>query len=168
METSYVPKIKESIGVQSWKTERNVASVALRSIVTGVAMSAACGAAMLVSGAARSGSPWAGINSMATAFGIGPKRAPKRFAGATSVAAAAILVGGLIGMAAVYEGALVATRKRRTLGTGLLVALGGVALDRFVLSDNLVPNFVRTMGKAGTSAKYAALGLAAAAPLAGR
>ncbi|HEX2571134.1 MAG TPA: hypothetical protein VH877_16375 [Polyangia bacterium] len=45
---------------------------------------------------------------------------------------------------------------------GALSALGGYVVDRFVLPSRLVPNSRRTMGRSGTVAKYAALGLASA------
>lgn len=79
-----------------------------------------------------------------------------------TLAGAGVLAAGLLVYAGLYEGTLAASGKRRSLGTGILAALGGFAVDQLLLKTELVPNFRRTLGDRGTVAKYAALGIAAA------
>lgn len=150
--------IKETIGGRGARARRLVG----RSLGSALAMSVACGATMMVASQLRSGSPWAGLNAMATAVGLGPKKAKKRFDMAATIAGAGVLAAGFLVYASLYEGALAASGKRRSLGTGILAALGGFAVDQLLLKNELVPNFRRTLGDRGTVAKYAALGISAA------
>lgn len=157
-----IPPIKTEIGTRAWRARRSTTRFMGRTFGSALAMSAACGAAMLVASQLRNGSPWAGLNAMATAVGLGPKRARKRFDASATLAGAGVLVGGFVLYAALYEGSLMATGKRRSLASGVLAALGGFGVDQLALRSELVPNFRRTLGDGGTLAKYAALGLAAA------
>lgn len=62
-------------------------------------MSVACGATMMVASQLRSGSPWAGLNAMATAVGLGPKKAKKakkRFDMTATIAGAGVLAAGFL------------------------------------------------------------------------
>ena len=117
---------------------------------------------MMVASQLRSGSPWAGLNAMATAVGLGPKKAKKRFDMTATIAGAGVLAAGFLVYASLYEGTLAASGKRRSLGTGILAALGGFAVDQLLLKNELVPNFRPTLGDRGIVAKYAALGIPAA------
>jgi hypothetical protein len=161
MTSSGIPPIKETIGSKGWRARRNATRIFGRTLGSTLAMTAACGATMLVASQLRSGSPWAGLNAMATAVGLGPRRARKHFDGATTLAGAGVLAAGFLAYAVVYEGVLAATGRRRSLLTGLVAGLGGYATDQLLLRRELFPNFRRTLGDGGTFAKYAALGLAA-------
>jgi hypothetical protein len=153
-----LPPIKETIGGRGWRARR----LAGRSFGSALAMSVACGATMMIASQLRSGSPWAGLNAMATAVGLGPRKAKKRFDMTATIAGAGVLAAGFVVFAGLYEATLEASGKRRSLATGLIAALGGFAADQLLLKNELVPNFRRTLGDGGTLAKYAALGLAAA------
>jgi hypothetical protein len=48
--------------------------------------------------------------------------------------------------------------------SGALLALGGYAIDCWILPKQLLRDFERSMGQVGTFAKYASLALAATAP----
>ncbi|MDB4934402.1 MAG: hypothetical protein JWP87_1374 [Labilithrix sp.] len=158
-----LPPIKETIGRRSWFGRRRSAPGFIgRTIGSTLAMTVACGATMLVASQLRSGSPWGGLNAMATAVGLGPRRARKRFDRSATLAGAGVLAAGLLAYAIIYEGVLSATGRRRSLMTGLLAGLGGYATDQLLMRRELVPNFRRTLGDGGTLAKYAALGLMAA------
>jgi hypothetical protein len=156
-----IPPIKETIGTRGWRARRSGTRFVGRTIASTLAMTVACGATMLISSKLRSGSPWAGLNAMATAIGLGPRRARKTFDGMTTLAGAGVLAAGLLGYAVIYETVLAATGRRRTLVSGLLAALGGYATDQLLMRSELMPNFRRTLGDRGTFAKYAALGLVA-------
>ena len=88
--------IKETFGGRGARARRLVG----RSLGSALAMSVACGATMMVASRLRSGSPWAGLNAMATAVGLGPKKAKKRFDMTATIAGAGVLAVGLL----VYEG----------------------------------------------------------------
>jgi hypothetical protein len=137
-------------------------SLISRSLVTGARMSIATGVTMLLASALHRGSPWAGFNAMTNAVGIGGRRPKARFDGARTLLGLGTLVGGSAVTAAMYEAALARMPRRRGLASGMLTALAGYAIDRFVLPSAVVPSFVRTLGPGGTLAKYTALGLAAA------
>jgi hypothetical protein len=133
-----------------------------RTCSTAIVSSAAATATMLLSGALHRDAPWAGINAMTSA--IGGRPAPSGFQRNRTLLGLGILVGGLTAMSAVYELALERAPGRRGLFTGALFALGGYAIDRWLLPKQLLRNFQRGMGPVGTFAKYAALGIATAAP----
>ena len=134
---------------------------------TGAAMTAACGAAMMISSTAERGSPWAGLNAMATAIGVGRRRVRAGlgagFDGEATPIGIALLTGGLLLHGVVYRKAFGRFARRRPLVSGALSGLFGYAYDRWLLPDWLLPNFRVTMGRGGTAAKYVALGVASAA-----
>jgi hypothetical protein len=134
----------------------------IRGLKTGATLAAATTATMLISSTFKSKSPWAGLNAMATAVGVGGRRPSKSFGPVATPAGLGVLVGGMLVWGLGYEAALAATGRRSSLFTGALSALGGYAFDRLILPDHLVPNFQKTMGTLGTLAKYTALGLASA------
>jgi hypothetical protein len=162
MTSGGIPPIKETIGTPGWRARRSGMRLFGRTIGSTLAMTAACGATMLIASQLRSRTPWAGFNAMATAVGLGPRRARKHFDGTTTVAGLGVLAAGFLAYAVVYEGALAAAGRRRSLLTGILAGLGGYATDQLMLRGKVFPNFRRTLGDGGTFAKYAALGLAAA------
>lgn len=140
----------------------------LRTTVTqglkrGASLVAATTAAMMVSSFIARGSPWAGLNAMATAIGAGGRRASDRFNRAQTPTGLGLLTGGLLAWGVLYEGALALSHRRSTLATGALSGLAGYAFDSVVLPGWVVPNFRRKMGVGGTIAKYATLGIASAA-----
>jgi hypothetical protein len=124
-------------------------------------MAVATGTTMVLAATVHRGSPWAGLNAMTNALGFDHRRPKARFDGARSLLGVGILVGGLVGFAALYEAALARLPWRRGIVSGALAGLGGFAVDRWLLPDALVPSFERTLGRGGTTAKYVALGLAA-------
>jgi pimeloyl-ACP methyl ester carboxylesterase len=125
-----------------------------RGLKTGAALAVATTATVMVASCVESGSPWAGVNAMATGFGVGGRRVRDGFCLKTSPAGFVFLTGGLIAMGMAYEASLAAVGRRSTLSTGALHGLAGFVLDRFILADPLVPNFRRKMGIFGTAAKY--------------
>lgn len=137
--------------------------VLTRTLATTARMSVAASATMLFASAVHRGAPWAGINAMNRALD-GHARTAKSFAPERSLLGLAILVGGLGVTCALYEAALARHPHRRGMLSGVLLALGGYAIDRFVLPKQLLRDFERTMGPVGTFAKYSALALAATAP----
>lgn len=140
-----------------------MAGTVTRGLKTGVALTAASGATMMISSALERGSPWAGLNAMATAVGVRKRRFGARFDADVTPLGMALLTGGLLAWGIAYEGALGAVGRRSRLIAGALSGLGGYAFDKIVLPDWVVPNFRRAMGPAGAAAKYVAIGLASAA-----
>jgi hypothetical protein len=116
----------------------------------------------MISAIFKSKSPWAGINAMATAIGVGGRRPSKSFGPVATPTGLGLLVGGMLVWGIGYEAALSASGQRSSALTGALSAIGGYAFDRLILPDHLVPNFRKTMGTLGTVAKYTALGIASA------
>lgn len=137
--------------------------IVTRGLKTGLALTAASMTTMVVASAFERRSPWAGLNAMATAAGIGGRRARDRFDAAVTPAGIGLLAGGLLLWGLGYAAALGATQRRSSLVTGALSGLGGYALDRWILPSWLLPNFRRTLGPVGTTGKYVALALASAA-----
>lgn len=103
---SGIPPIKETIGTSGWRARR----VVRRSFGSALTMSIACGATMLVASQLRSGSPWAGLNAVAAAVGLGPRKAKKRFDTSTTLAAAGALTAGFLVLAGLYQTARAAMR----------------------------------------------------------
>lgn len=133
-----------------------------RGLKTGATIAAATTATMMISAIFKSKSPWAGINAMATAIGVGGRRPSKSFGPVATPTGLGLLVGGMLVWGIGYEAALSASGQRSSALTGALSAIGGYAFDRLILPDHLVPNFRKTMGTLGTVAKYTALGIASA------
>jgi protease I len=133
-----------------------------RGLKTGLALAAAAGASMMISSAVERGSPWAGINAMVTASGVGRLRARDRFDSAATPVGLLLLTGGLLALGVASEPALGAVRRRSPVLAGALSGLGAYAIDRFVLPDRVLRDFRRKMGPAGTAAKVLALALASA------
>ena len=103
-----LPPIKETIGTPGWHARRAVG----RSFSSALTMSIAAGATMLVASHLRTGSPWLGLNTMATVLGLGPRKAKKRFDMGATLGAAGVLAAGMLVLAGLYQGALTATRRR--------------------------------------------------------
>lgn len=139
-----------------------MSSIVIRGLKTGAALAGAITTTMAVSSALKSKSPWAGLNAMATGIGVGGKKPSKEFDSTETVAGLGFLVGGMLVWGLGYEAALAAAGRRSSVVTGAMSTLAGYALDRWVLSDHLVPNFKKTMGVSGTIAKYATLGIVSA------
>jgi protease I len=136
--------------------------IVTRGLLTGVALTAASGATMMTSSAIERGSPWAGLNAMATAIGLRRRRVSDSFEAGVTPIGIALLTGGLLAWGLAYQGALAGTARRGGLVSGVLSGLGGYAFDELVLPRWVIPNFRRKMGVSGTMAKYVALGIASA------
>jgi len=125
-----------------------------RGLKTGAALAVATTATVMLASSVERGSPWAGVNAMATGFGVGGRRVRDGFALKVTPAGFLFLTGGLVAMGMAYEASIAEAGRRSTLFTGALLGLAGYALDRFILADPLVPNFRRKMSILGTAAKY--------------
>ncbi|WP_437585285.1 hypothetical protein [Sorangium sp. So ce1000] len=137
--------------------------IVTRGLRTGAVLTAATMCTMMAASAIKRGSPWAAMNSMAVAVGLGGRRAKHRFDPIATPAGIAALAGGLLAWGIAYEKALDAAGRRSGPLTGALSALGGFVLDDLVLPDRLMKSLRDTMGVAGTLGKYVALGVASAA-----
>ena len=133
-----------------------------RGLTSGATMAAATATTMMIASSLARGSPWAGLNVMATTIGVGGRRAPVRFDPQATPAGLAVLIGGLLAWGLLYEGALAATHRQRSPATAALSGALGYVVDKVALPSRVVPNFRRTMGLGGTIAKYAALAIASA------
>lgn len=133
-----------------------------RGLKTGVTLAAATTVTMGIASIFKSGSPWAGINAMASATGIVGRRPRRHFAAVATPVGLSVLTGGMLLWGIGYEAALAKSGRRSSVLTGAVSALAGYVLDRFILPDQLQPNFHKTMGRTGTFVKYIALGTASA------
>ncbi|WP_437949176.1 hypothetical protein WME98_52865 [Sorangium sp. So ce296] len=140
-----------------------MSEIVTRGLRTGAALTAATMCTMMAASTLKRGSPWASMNAMATAVGLGGRRASDRFDPVVTPAGVAVLAGGLLAWGIGYEKALDATGKRSGPLTGALSALGGFLFDELILPDRLMKNFRDKMGVLGTLSKYVALGVASAA-----
>ncbi|WP_437923015.1 hypothetical protein WMF37_28765 [Sorangium sp. So ce291] len=140
-----------------------MSEIVTRGLRTGAVMTAATMCTMMAASTLKRGSPWASMNAMATAVGIGGRRVSDRFDPVVTPAGIAVLAGGLLAWGIGYEKALDASGQRSGALTGALSALGGFLLDELVLPDRLMQNFRAKMGVVGTLSKYVALGVASAA-----
>ena len=104
MSNGGIPPIKETIGTRRWRARRATARYLGQTIGSTLAMSAAFAIASLVTSHVRSGSPWAGLNGMAVAAGVGRRRARGRFESSTTLAGLGVLAAGVLAVAAVYQG----------------------------------------------------------------
>ncbi|WP_437774242.1 hypothetical protein [Sorangium sp. So ce1097] len=136
--------------------------IVARGLRTGAVMTAATMCTMMAASTLKRGSPWASMNAMATAVGVGGRRVGDRFDAVVTPAGIAALAGGLLVWGIGYEKALDAAGRRSDALTGALSAFGGFLLDELVLPDRLMKNFRRKMGVLGTFSKYVALGVASA------
>jgi protease I len=139
-----------------------VGGIVTRGLLTGVALTAASGATMMTSSAIERGSPWAGLNAMASAVGLRRRRPRDDFDASVTPIGLALLTGGLLAWGLAYQGTLAGTRRRGGLVSGVLSGLGGYAFDQYVMPNWVIPNFRRKMGVKGTFAKYAVIGLVSA------
>lgn len=137
--------------------------IVARGLRTGAVMTAATMCTMMVASTVKRGSPWASMNAMATAVGVGGRRVGDRFDPVVTPAGIAALAGGLLVWGIGYEKALDAAGRRSDALTGVLSAFGALLLDELVLPERLMKSFRRKMGVLGTFGKYVALGVASAA-----
>lgn len=140
-----------------------VRTIVTRGLITGAVLAASTAGVMMIASRVESGSPWAGLNAMATAVGVGERPLRDRFDAAVTPVGIAVLTGGLLAWGVAYEGALAATHRRGGLLTGALSGALGYALDRLVLPSRVVSNFRRATGLGGMIATYATVALAGAA-----
>ncbi|WP_437540761.1 hypothetical protein WME97_25285 [Sorangium sp. So ce367] len=139
-----------------------MSEIVTRGLRTGAVLTAATMCTMMAASTLKRGSPWAAMNAMAAAVGLGGRRAKRRFDPVATPAGMAALAGGLLVWGIGYEKALDAAGRRGGALTGALSALGGFLLDDLVLPSRLMKGFRDTMGVAGTVGKYVALGVASA------
>ncbi|KYF75983.1 hypothetical protein BE11_05615 [Sorangium cellulosum] len=137
--------------------------IVTRGLRTGAVMTAATMCTMMAASTLKRGSPWASMNAMATAVGVGGRRVSDRFDPVVTPVGIAALAGGLLAWGIGYEKALDAAGRRGDALTGALSAFSGFLLDELVLPDRLIKNFRDKMGVLGTFSKYVALGVASAA-----
>jgi hypothetical protein len=130
-------------------------------LVPTLAISGACLGTLLVASWRQRGSPWAGLNAVASGLGLVGDRPPARFD----------LPLALVGLGVVTAGSFAIAVGQRKLATGigkspitvaLMVGLGTFAVDRLVMGRDLVPALKRTLGGGGTVLKYGLMGIAAA------
>ncbi|XXX72056.1 hypothetical protein WMF30_30860 [Sorangium sp. So ce134] len=140
-----------------------MSEIVTRGLRTGAVLTAATMCTMMAASTLKRGSPWASMNAMATAIGLGGRRASDRFDPVVTPAGVAVLAGGLLAWGIGYEKALDAAGRRSSPLTGALSALGGFLFDELILPDRLMKNFRDKMGVVGTLSKYVALGVASAA-----
>ncbi|WP_437961780.1 hypothetical protein WME76_20485 [Sorangium sp. So ce119] len=137
--------------------------IVTRGLRTGAVMTAATMCTMMAASTLKRGSPWASMNAMATAVGVGGRRVSDRFDPVVTPVGIATLAGGLLAWGIGYEKALDAAGRRGDALTGALSAFSGFLLDELVLPDRLMKNFRDKMGVLGTFSKYVALGVASGA-----
>ena len=102
------------------------------------------------------------MNAVAAGFGLERRRKRKGFDAARTGIGFATVVGGCIALAFAYR--LVPGRIGRSrLARAAVIGLGAFAIDRFAMNEKLVPALRRALGAPGLTAKYLALGAAAAA-----
>jgi protease I len=134
-------------------------NITTRGLGTGALLTLASTATMMGSSAIETGSPWSGINAMATAVGKRRRFFETDYEPSVTPFGLLVLSGGLLAWGMAFQGALAKSKRRNSLVAGALSALGGYALDAFVLPKWVLPNFRGAMGSTGTFAKYAAMGL---------
>ncbi|XYH92833.1 hypothetical protein ACMHYB_33820 [Sorangium sp. So ce1128] len=140
-----------------------MSEIVTRGLRTGAVLTAATMCTMMAASTLKRGSPWASMNAMASAVGVGGRRVSDRFDPIVTPTGVAVLAGGMLAWGIGYEKALDAAGQRSDALTGALSALGGFLLDELVLPDRLMKNFRAKMGVVGTLSKYVALGVASAA-----
>lgn len=87
-------------------------AIVTRGLGTGAVLAASTAAAMMIAGRLERGSPWVGVNALASAVGAGGRRVRNRFDPVATPVGLAILAGGLLALGFVYE-RVAATRLRR-------------------------------------------------------
>ncbi|WP_437573185.1 hypothetical protein [Sorangium sp. So ce887] len=161
--TALPPEAVPGAAAQRPQQGTRMSEIVTRGLRTGAVLTAATMCTMMAASTLKRGSPWASMNAMATAVGLGGRRASDRFDPVVTPAGVAVLAGGLLVWGIGYEKALDATGRRSSPLTGALSALGGFLFDELVLPDRLMKNFRAKMGVLGTLSKYVALGVASAA-----
>lgn len=106
-----LPPIKTTIGTRGWRARRQTTRFVGSSVSSALVLSVACGAGLLLASQLRSGSPWTGLNVLASAAGRGARR-PKRFDTAKTLTGAGLLAAGLLLVASLYQGGRLATGRR--------------------------------------------------------
>ncbi len=161
--TALPPEASPGAAAQRPQQGTRMGEIVTRGLRTGAVLTAATMCTMMAASTLKRGSPWASMNAMATAVGLGGRRASDRFDPVVTPAGVAVLAGGLLVWGIGYEKALDAAGRRSSPLTGALSALGGFLFDELVLPDRLMKNFRAKMGVLGTLSKYVALGVASAA-----
>lgn len=87
-------------------------------------------------------------------------RRRSRFGARLTAVGLATIVGGSFVVAAIAN-KLTPSRGIGRIGGGVLAALGSLAIDRFLMRRRLLPPLTRSLGRAGSMAKYGAIGLGA-------
>ena len=99
-----IPPIKTTIGTRGWRARRATSRYVGQTMSSALTMSAGSTIATLLVSQLRARSPWAGLNALARLFGLGRTRARGRFESSTTLAGVAVLAGGFLALAALYQG----------------------------------------------------------------
>ncbi|MGK4003978.1 hypothetical protein WMF31_15200 [Sorangium sp. So ce1036] len=161
--TPLPPEATAGAAARRPQEEPGMGEIVTRGLRTGAALTAATLCTMMAASTLERGSPWAAMNAMATAVGLGRRRVSDRFDPVATPAGIAALTGGMLLWGIGYEKALRATGRRSGALTGSMSAVAGFLVDDLILPDRLMKSFRRTMGVLGTVGKYVALGAASAA-----
>lgn len=106
-----LPPIKTTIGTRGWRARRHTTRFMGSSLGSALVLSVACGAGLLLASQLRSGSPWTGLNVLASAAGKGARR-PKRFDATRTLTGVGLLAAGLFVVSSLYQGGRLATGRR--------------------------------------------------------
>lgn len=131
-------------------------------VVPALAISGACLAVVSIAGAARRGSPWAGINAIAAGLGLTGARPARRFDPVVSLAGLGTAIGGSFVLAGLHH---VVSRRigvGRVAAGAIMTSLAAVTLDKLFMRRAIFPAFANALGVRGIVVKYAAIGAAAA------
>jgi hypothetical protein len=139
-----------------------MSEIVTRGLRTGAVLTAATMCTMMAASTLKRGSPWAAMNAMVAAVGLGGRRVKDRFDPVATPTGVAALSMGMLMWGIGYETALNAAGRRSGALTGALSALGGFLLDDLVMPDRLMKGFRDKMGALGTVGRYVALGVASA------
>ncbi|WP_129349299.1 hypothetical protein [Sorangium cellulosum] len=161
--TPLPPEATAGAAARRPQEEPGMGEIVTRGLRTGAALTAATLCTMMAASTLERGSPWAAMNAMATAVGLGRRRVSDRFDPVATPVGIAALTGGMLLWGIGYEKALRATGRRSGALTGAMSAVAGFLVDDLILPDRLMKSFRRTMGVLGTVSKYVALGAASAA-----
>jgi hypothetical protein len=129
-------------------------------LIPTLAITGACLAVVTAASAIKRGSPWAGINAIATGLGLSGVRPSREFDPVVSLAGLGTAVGGSLLLAGIHWA--VSQRIGNRIARGVITSLAAVTLDKLFMRNAIFPAFMNALGIEGTVVKYGAIGATAA------
>lgn len=140
----------------------NIPAVLARSVKTGLLLSAATSAVILIASKVENDDPWAAVNCIAHIVDGDDKTQPVHFSPRESLLGLGINTVAMLTWAVLYEGAIAALRLRPTPALAALTALKAWVIDYKIVPKRYTPGIEKRLSPPAVACSYLAFAAALA------